>query len=217
MIDARDKKYTEFRAMVYGKHPKNYWTKILEDAHAMVTVSPKSKFNLTIIYSPHFCSVIHENCSYDQKRHMDSAVAEFVGALDCTHFCDTDFSIYHREMKHEVNNIFGDFYRGFTREEFIFTKLDSLSADQVPDQVELYFIRWKSEIVKYVNDVFDCCVTSSDITIQHLSQYRGHRGGKSHTRAESLWLTNNVKWMVECLPTVVAAAQTMSRQLHTPD
>ena len=74
-----------------------------------------SEFNLTIIYSPHFCSVIHENCSYDQKRHMDSAVAEFVGALDCTYFCDTDFSIYHRGMKHEVNNVFVDFYRGFGR------------------------------------------------------------------------------------------------------
>ena len=110
MIDARNKEYTEFRAMVYGKHPKNYWTKILEDAHEWIPVSTESKFNLTIIYSPHFCSVIHENCLYDQKRHMDSAVAEFVGANVCSYFSETDFSIYHRGSHEDVNDVFVDFY-----------------------------------------------------------------------------------------------------------
>jgi hypothetical protein len=110
MIDAYNNRYSEFRAMVYGKHPINYWTKILQDAHAIIIESRKSEFMLNVIHCPHFFSVIHENCSFSQKQHMDSAVAEFVGANVCSYFSETDFSIYHRGSNEDVNDVFVDFY-----------------------------------------------------------------------------------------------------------
>ncbi len=39
-------------------------------------------------------AVIHESCSYSQRLHMDSEVAEFLGVHECSYFRDTDFSKY---------------------------------------------------------------------------------------------------------------------------
>jgi hypothetical protein len=133
---------------------------------------------------------------------MDSAVAEFVGINVCSYFCETDFSKYHQGSNPEVNEVFLDFFRGWSKEEHIYTKLGSLSPDQAPDQVSSYFNRWQFEIVEYVNQKFDCCVSPSNISIQHLASYRGHRGGNAHAKSVTLatrWNANfaNLKTFFE--------------------
>ena len=91
--------YVEFRAMIYGGHPGRYWSGLLEEAHFLAighfnSLSCSVIFKLTLIKSPHFCAVIHEN-NYSQRLHMDSAVAEFLGVYECNYFGDTDFPKYH--------------------------------------------------------------------------------------------------------------------------
>jgi hypothetical protein len=76
--------YVEFRAMIYGGHPGRYWSGLLEEAHFLAighfnSLGCSVIFKLTLIKSPHFCAVIHEN-NYSQRLHvMDSAVAGFLG------------------------------------------------------------------------------------------------------------------------------------------
>ena len=99
MIDAINNGYVEFRAMIYGGYPGRYWSGLLEEAHFLAighfnSLRRTMIFKLTLIKSPHFCAVIHEN-NYSQRLHMDSAVAEFVGVLECSYFRDTDFPKFH--------------------------------------------------------------------------------------------------------------------------
>ena len=106
MIDAVDNGYVEFRAMIYYGNPGRYWSGLLEEAHFLainhfISLGRSVIFKLTLIKSPHFCAVIHENNNYSQHNysqwlHMDSAVAEFLGlgVHECSYFRDTDFPKY---------------------------------------------------------------------------------------------------------------------------
>ena len=99
MIDAIDNGFVEFRAMIYGGHPGRYWSGLLEEAHFFAighfnSLGRSVIFKLTLIKSPHFCAVIHEN-NYSQRLQMDSAIAEFLGVNECSYFRDTDFPKYH--------------------------------------------------------------------------------------------------------------------------
>jgi hypothetical protein len=99
MIDAIDNGYVEFRAMIYGGHPGHYWSGLLEEAHFLAighfnSLGCSVIFKLTLIKSPHFCAVIH-GYDLEQRLHMDSAVAKFVGVDECRYFRDTDFPKFH--------------------------------------------------------------------------------------------------------------------------
>jgi len=111
MIDAIDNGYVEFRAMIYGGHPGRYWSGLHEEAHFLAIGHFNRQgrtviFKLTLIKSPHFCAVIHENSNYSQhnysqRLHMDSAVAEFLclGVHECSYFWDTDFLKYNFDQE----------------------------------------------------------------------------------------------------------------------
>jgi hypothetical protein len=97
MIDAINSGYVEFRAMIYGEHPGCYWSGLLEEAHFLAIdhfrkLGRSVNFKLTLIKSPHFCAVIQGN-NYNQRVHMDSSVAEFLGVYKCSYFGETDFSM----------------------------------------------------------------------------------------------------------------------------
>jgi len=119
-------------------------------------------FKLTPIKSPHFCAVIHEN-NYCQRLYMDSAVTEFVGVDECRYFRDTDFPKYHfgQEGFNPMLHVFGE----WTEDECVSTKMSSLSMDNVPDYVSLYFTKWSANIIEYVSTIGNQ-ICHSDLTIQ---------------------------------------------------
>ena len=51
--------------------------------------------------------------------------------------------------------------------------------DNVPDYVSSYFTKWSANIIQYVSTIGNQ-IYLSDLTIQHLASYYGHRGGKGN-------------------------------------
>ena len=173
--------YVEFRAMIYGGHPGRYWSGLLEEAHFLAighfnSLGCSVIFKLTLIKSPHFCAVIHEN-NYSQRLHMDSAVAEFLSVYECNYFRDTDFPKYH--FSQGGFNPMLHFFSEWTEDERVRTKMSSLSMDNVPDYVSLYFTKWSANIIEYVSTIGNQ-ICLSDLTIQYLASIYGHRGRKGN-------------------------------------
>jgi hypothetical protein len=182
MIDAIDNGFVEFRAMIYGGHPGCYWSGLLEEAHFFAighfnSLGRSVIFKLTLIKSPHFCAVIHENNNYSQRLLMDSAVAGFLGVHECSYFRDTDFPKYHFR-KGDFNPML-QFFGEWSKDERISTKMSSLSMDNVPSYVSSYFTKWSANIIEYLSTIGNQ-ICLSDLTIQHLASFYGHRGGKGN-------------------------------------
>ena len=204
MINAIKNGFVEFRAMIYGGHPGRYWSGLLEEAPFLAishfnSLGRSVIFKLTLIKSPHFCAVIHENSNYSQhnysqRLHMDSAVAEFLGVLECSYFRDTDFPKYH--FGQEGFNPMLRFFGEWSKDERISTKMSSLSMENVPSYVSSYFIRWSANIIEYVSTIGNQ-ICLRDLTIQHLASFYGHRGGKGNLgkrRVFSSRPVQDVKW-----------------------
>ncbi len=181
LIDAIDNGFVEFRAMIYGGHPGRYWNGLLEEAHFFAighfnSLGRSVIFKLTLIKSPHFCAVIHEN-NYSQRLHMDSAVTEFLGVHECSYFRDTEFLNYHFR-KGDFNPML-HFFGELSKDECISRKMSSLSMDNVPSYVSSYFTKWSANIIEHVSTIGNqMCL--SDLTIQHMACFYGHRGGKGN-------------------------------------
>ncbi len=181
MIDAINNGYVEFRATIYGGHPGRYWSGLLEEAHFLDighfnSLGRSVIFKLTLIESPHFCAVIH-GYDLEQCLLMDSAVAEFVGVDECRYFRDTDFPKYHFS-KGDFNPML-HFFGEWSKDERVSTKMSSLSMDNVPHYVSSYFTKWSTNIIEYVSTIGNQ-ICLSDLTIQHLASFYGHRGGKGN-------------------------------------
>jgi len=182
MIDAINNGYVESRAMIYGGHPCRYWSGLLEEAHFLAIghfdcLGRSVIFKLTLIKSPHFCAVIHENCSYSQRLRMDFTVAEFLGVHECSYFRDTDFPKYH--FGQEGFNPMLHFFGEWSKDDRVCTKMSSLSMDNVPSYVSSYFTKWSANIIEYVSTIGNQ-ICLSNLTIQHLASYYGHRCGKGN-------------------------------------
>jgi len=67
----------------------------------------------------------------------------------------------------------------WTREEREVIKLSSLSTDEIPKNVFSYFTKWSDFIAKDASCRCSFQISVSDITIQHLTVYFAHRGGKA--------------------------------------
>ena len=57
--------------------------------------------------------------------------------------------------------------------------MSSLTMDDVPSYVSSYFTKWIDNIIKHVSTIGNQ-ICLSDLTIQHLASYYGHRGGKGN-------------------------------------
>jgi len=108
---------------------------------------------------------------------MDSAVAEFLGVLECSYFRDTDFPKF-RFCNGDFNPML-HFFGEWSKEERESTKMSSLTMDDVPNYVSSYFTKWSANIIEYVSTIGNQ-ICLSDLTIQHLASYYGHRGGKGN-------------------------------------
>ncbi len=159
----------------------------LEEAHFLAighfnSLGRTVIFKLTQIKSPHFCAVIHENNNYSQHNysqwlHMDSAVAELLGVHECSYFRDTDFPKYH--FGQGGFNPMLHFFGEWSKDDRVCTKMTSLSMDNVPSYVSSYFTKWSANIIDHVSTIGNQ-ICLSDLTIQHLASYYGHRGGKGN-------------------------------------
>jgi hypothetical protein len=67
----------------------------------------------------------------------------------------------------------------WTREEREGKKLASLSTYEIPDSVFSYFTNWSEYIAKDASCRYGFQISVSDITVQHLTVYFAHRGGKA--------------------------------------
>jgi hypothetical protein len=72
------------------------------------------------------------------------------------------------------------FFRRWTREEREEIKLSSLSTDEIPKSVYSYFTNWSENIAKEASCRCGFQIIVSDITVQHLTVYFAHRGGKGN-------------------------------------
>jgi hypothetical protein len=84
--------------------------------------------------------------------------------------------IIHRERK--VVNKMVHFFGEWTREEREVTKLASLSIDEIPKSVFSYYTKWRDFIARDASRRCGFQIIVSDITVQHLTVFFAHRGGK---------------------------------------
>ena len=86
--------------------------------------------------------------------------------------------IIHRERK--VVNKMVHFFGEWTREEREVTKLASLSIDEIPKSVFSYYTKWRDFIARDASCRCGFQIIVSDITVQHLTVFFAHRGGKGN-------------------------------------
>ena len=168
MIDGIENGFEEFRAMIYGDHPSRYWSGLLEEAHSLA-INHFSKrgrsvnFKLTLIKSPHFCSVIHEY-KYSLRLRMDSAVAEFLGVYECSYF---------RNFQTTKSGVFINYIRSLYRDLGKDTRLMTLPQDGtlLRNSVIEYF-------TKYKDDILQCAKSTGyeDLTVFDLLLFMGKKG-----------------------------------------
>jgi len=72
------------------------------------------------------------------------------------------------------------FSKRWTREEREDIKLSLLSIDQILKSVFSYFTNWSKNIAKDTSCRCSFQISISDITVQHLTVYFAHRGGKGN-------------------------------------
>jgi hypothetical protein len=79
------------------------------------------------------------------------------------------------------------FFGEWSKDERVSTKMSSLSMDNVPSYISSCFTKWSTDIIKHGSTIGNQ-ICLSDLTIQHLASYYGHRGGKrnlgTHRTAE---------------------------------
>ena len=83
-----------------------------------------------------------------------------------------------RESK--VVNAMLRFSRQWSREELKVLKLALLSIDKIPKSVVSYYTKWSDFITKDASCRCGIQISFSDVTVQHLTVYFAHRGGKGN-------------------------------------
>ena len=86
--------------------------------------------------------------------------------------------IIHRERK--VVDKMVHFFGEWTREEREDTKLASLLTDEIPKSVFSYYTKWRDFIARDASCRCGFQIIVSDITVQHLTVFFAHRGGKGN-------------------------------------
>ena len=72
------------------------------------------------------------------------------------------------------------FFEEWTREEREEIKMSLLSTDEIPKSVFSYFTNWSENIAKDASCRCGFQIIVSDITVQHLTVFFAHRGGKGN-------------------------------------
>ncbi len=162
--------------LVFGRLPKKYWPDQHQEAlrlardHILCTKECVVEFTLKIVTCDHFSSL---RFGKEDKVIVDmqEALKKSQGGILQGRTVDHLKLNYNRE---------GLFSGRWTRKEREDIKLASLSIDQIPKSVFSYFTNWSENIA-----IDACCrcgfqISVSDITVQHLTVFFAHRGGKGN-------------------------------------
>ena len=141
------------------------------------------EFTLEIVTCDHFSSLCFGR-DYEIIIKMQEALKKSKGgilkgrAIDHLMLNYNQAKIVIRERK--AVNAMVRFSRKWAWEEPEVLKLSSLSTDEIPKTVFSYFTKWSDFIAKDASSRCGIQISASDITIQHLTVYFAHRGGKGN-------------------------------------
>jgi hypothetical protein len=173
---------------VFGRLPKKYWPNHHQEAlkmareHILRTEERVVEFTLEIVTCNHFSSLCFGRDD-EVIDEMQEALKKSQGGILEGRVVDHLMLNYNRgkiafrEGK-AVNDMLS-FSRRWTPEEREVIKLSSLSTDEIPKNVFSYFTKWSDFIAKDASCRCSFQISVSDITIQHLTVYFAHRGGKA--------------------------------------
>jgi hypothetical protein len=174
---------------VFGRLPKKYWPDKHKEAlqiardHILRTEKSVVEFMLEIVTCDHLSSLSfgrEDEVIVEMQEALKKSQGGILEGRTVDHLIlnYNQDEIVHRERKavNAMVRLFGE----WTREEREVTKLASLLIDEIPKSVYSYYTNWRENIA---NDASYRCgfqIIVSDITVQHLTVYFAHRGGKGN-------------------------------------
>ena len=140
------------------------------------------EFTLKIVICDHFSSLIfgrEDKVIVEMQEALKKSQGGILEGRTVDHLIlnYNQDEIIHRERK--VVNKMVHFFGEWTQEEREVTKLASLLIDEIPKSVFSYYTKWSEFIAKDASCRCSFQISVSDITIQHLTVYFAHRGGKA--------------------------------------
>ena len=173
---------------IFGRLPKKYWPdkhkEALQIAHEYIldTEGRVVEFTLEIVTCDHISS-LYFGRDDEIIDEMQEALKKSQGGILEGRTVDHLMLNYNRAKiiireKKSVDAMLS-FSGRWTREEREDIKLSSLSIDKIPKSVFSYFTKWSDFIAKDASCRCGFQIIVSDITVQHLTVYFAHRGGKA--------------------------------------
>jgi len=173
---------------VFGRLPKKYWPnhhkKALKMAHEHIlrTEERVVEFTLKIVTCDHFSSLCFGRDD-EVINEMQEALKKSQGGILEGRVVDHLMLNYNQDeivlQEKKAADAMVRFFVEWTREEREGTMLASLLIDQIPKSVFNYYTKWSDFIAKDASCRCGFQISGNDITIQHLTVYFAHRGGKA--------------------------------------
>ena len=173
---------------VFGRLPKKYWPDKHKEAlqiarkYILDTEGRVVEFTLEIVTCDHFSSLCFGRDD-EVIVEMQEALKKSQGGILEGRVVNHLMLNYNRAKiiirEGKAVNAMVSFSGRWTREECEEIKLTSLSTDEIPKNVFSYFTKWSDFIAKDASCRCGFQISVSDITIQHLTVYFAHRGGKA--------------------------------------
>jgi len=152
IIDVINRKSVGTRVLIIGIMPRIIYPSILEEAQSMAIGHLKDqgidvKFDLQIVFTPHFCSVIH-GLNHEELAKMDNAVMQSQGnLLHNVNYFQQQWSHVHEAEGDKMKNLINYITR-MDMEYKVNTRLDKLTRDGSPGHDQL-FTKNRNEIYNY--------------------------------------------------------------------
>ena len=174
---------------VFGRLPKKYWPAKHKEAlqiardHIRCTEGRVVVFTLEIVTCDHFSSLFfgrEDKVIVEMQEALKKSQGGILEGRVVNHLMlnYNRAKIIIREKK--TSDAMVNFSRRWTREDREVTKMSSVPINQIPERVYSYFTKWSDYIAKDASCRCGFQISVSDITVQHLTVYFAHRGGKGN-------------------------------------
>jgi len=179
--------------LVFRRLPKKYWPDQHKEAlkmarkHILDTEGRVVEFTLKIVTCDHFSSQLfgrEDEVIIEMQEALKKSQGGILEGRTIDHLIlnYNQDKIVHRERK--VVNAMVRFFGEWTQEEREVTKLASLLTDEIPKRVFSYYTKWSDFIARDASCRCGFQIIVSDITVQHLTVFFAHRGGKGNLGKE---------------------------------
>ena len=175
--------------LVFGRLPKKYWPGQHQEALRLArelilrTEERVVEFTLEIVTCDHFSSLCFGRDD-EVIVEMQEALKKSQGGILEESVVDHLMLNYNRakivKRERKVVDKMVHFFGEWTREEREEIKMSSLSTDEIPKSVYYYFRNWSENIAEDASCRCGFQISVSDITVQHLTVFFAHRGGKGN-------------------------------------